>query len=41
VLSLTLPPEECYVLGDNSNVSVDSRDFGPVPIDAILGRALL
>jgi signal peptidase I len=40
VLSLIIPPEECFVLGDNSTVSIDSRDFGPVPTSAILGRAL-
>jgi signal peptidase I len=39
--SLTIPPGYCYVLGDNSSVSLDSRDFGPVPIDNIVGRALL
>lgn len=41
VLSMIVPPEECFVVGDNSNVSIDSREFGPVPIDSILGRALL
>jgi signal peptidase I len=41
VVSLTIPPGHCFVLGDNSRVSVDSRDWGPVPMSAVLGRALL
>jgi signal peptidase I len=41
VLSLTVPPQHCFVLGDNGPVSVDSRDWGPVPMSAILGRAIL
>jgi signal peptidase I len=41
VLLMIIPPDECFVLGDNSNVSIDSREFGPVPIDSILGRAML
>jgi signal peptidase I len=36
--TLTIPPGYCYVLGDNSNMSVDSRDFGPVPIATIEGH---
>jgi signal peptidase I len=41
VLSLTVPPRHCFLLGDNGPVSVDSRDWGPVPMSAILGRAFM
>lgn len=30
-----------FLLGDNKYESVDSREFGPVPMDNILGRVLL
>jgi signal peptidase I len=39
--STHLGPKRYYVLGDNRGVSQDSRDFGPVPRDAIFGRVLL
>lgn len=41
ISSLTIPAGYCYVLGDNTNNSIDSRDFGPVPIDSVMGRARL
>jgi len=34
---LTLPPGEFFVLGDNRGVSIDSRKFGLVPSNRILG----
>jgi signal peptidase I len=40
VVSLTIPPGHCFVLGDNGPVSVDSRNWGPVPMSAVLGRAI-
>jgi signal peptidase I len=37
---LRIPPGQLYVLGDNPSVSDDSRNFGPVPVSALLGRVL-
>ena len=38
---VTLAPGEFFVLGDNRNVSKDSRSFGLVRQDRVLGRVLL
>jgi signal peptidase I len=39
--SVVVPPLHVYVLGDNRNHSNDSRNFGPVPIENLVGRAWL
>jgi signal peptidase I len=39
--SVVIPPLHVFVLGDNRNHSNDSRSFGPVPIENIVGRAWL
>ncbi|UCG57002.1 MAG: signal peptidase I [Phycisphaerales bacterium] len=36
---MTVPAHHCFVMGDNRNLSVDSRHFGPVPLATIKGRA--
>jgi signal peptidase I len=35
---ITVPKNECFVLGDNRNEARDSRYFGPIPITGILGK---
>jgi signal peptidase I len=37
----TLGPDEYFLLGDHRRVSVDSREFGPVPRGSIVGRVIL
>jgi signal peptidase I len=38
---IEVPPLHVFVMGDNRNASNDSRSFGPIPLDNIIGRAWL
>lgn len=36
--SVTIPEEDIFVMGDNRPRSSDSREFGPIPIDNVIGN---
>lgn len=38
--SVSLPADSVFLLGDNLAKSLDSRSYGPLPVDALLGRVL-
>ena len=38
---ITLGPAEVFVMGDNRNASFDSRRFGPIALDDLIGEAFV
>lgn len=38
-VSIRLTPDEAWLLGDDRAVSIDSRRYGPVGLDRLVGRA--
>ena len=40
-VEITVPVNEYFVFGDNRPHSSDSREFGPIPISSIIGKALI
>ena len=38
VVSMRMADDQCFVLGDNADVSCDSRDFGPIDTSTIIGK---
>ena len=38
---VTVPPDAVFVLGDNRSESIDSRTYGAIPLDELVGRVVL
>lgn len=37
---ITVPSKTLFVSGDNASVSLDSRHWGPLPVERVMGRVL-
>ena len=40
-VEITIPPGHFFMMGDNRGASADSREWGPVPEEWVIGRAFL
>ncbi len=40
-LPYTVPEDKIFVMGDNREQSLDSRQIGPIDMDAVIGKAVL
>ncbi|MHB8066186.1 MAG: signal peptidase I [Ruminiclostridium sp.] len=40
-LPFTVPEDKLFVMGDNREESLDSREIGPIDIEAVIGKAVL
>ena len=38
---VTVPPNAVFVMGDNRSDSIDSRTYGAIPLDELVGRVVL
>lgn len=38
---VTVPADSLFMMGDNRRASQDSRFFGPIPVDDVVGRAFV
>ena len=38
---VTVPPDAIFVMGDNRSESTDSRTYGAIPLDELVGRVIL
>lgn len=40
-LPYTVPEDKLFVMGDNREQSLDSREIGPIDVDSVIGKAVL